>query len=176
MPKKECSASKFREGRYPGNSEELKKFLSRKSGSLRQLYEKTTDKAIKRNIKKFIDKISDVLELDYFDRGSIMTMEELIKVIKKERKKLSAEMNRLKSKLDVAEASCVEAFNEAGKYMANVYEDEYNTPEQEKLRALYDIYDSIKLEYESYERPWRIRWWLLGIINRPIGFFKNVNT
>lgn len=174
MPNRFYVGKAKRESNFSGNSEELEEYLERKRTSLKFLLKNTKNKEQMQRIKDFVDKIDDVLSLDYFYECDVMSMSELVKKIKNDRAELTIELKRLKPQLDKAENELRKIFEVAGRHMASVYEDEYDTRVQEKLRELYDDYDAIKLEYESYEDPLRVRWWLLGMISRPVGFFSKV--
>ncbi|MBQ9314033.1 MAG: hypothetical protein IJ220_03385 [Clostridia bacterium] len=169
------SAKKVSEVMFMGNSAELKQFISKKMKALNSLKVATKNGEVENKVCGLIYVCESVLELPYFKRGKVRSMPELIEATKQERQELQDLMESIKPDLESAKAEALEAFKAVGSYLANKYEDSYNSLEQIHARECIDEYQALQAEYEKAEEDAKTNWWLLGIIHRPTGFFAKVD-
>lgn len=175
MASKKDKLSAPRECMFLGNSKELKAYLITKKKVLtKALNSENFDHNKKSTLEAYIDMIEFMLELNFFYSRKIYTMPELIDAIKVERSELDEEMDNMKPVMDKARQMVDLAFENADRYMANKYEELYESEKQKVLRDSKTEYEIIEWEYEILEKRKRVLWWLLGVIHRPLGFFENV--
>lgn len=173
---KKSTAKKPAEVMFMGNSEELKQFINKKKNALISLNAETSDEELENRLCGMIYVCECVLDLSYFKRGKIKTMSELIELIKEDRAELKQCMEELQPDLEAAQKEAEEAFKAAGSYLANKFEDEYNSPSQERARECVDEFQILKYQYDKASEESKTKWWLLGIIHRPVGFFEKANV
>ena len=101
-------------------------------------------------------------------------MSEMIEEIKLERADVKAIAEELDKETAEAKKIADAAFKREKCYVANSFEDAYNTDGQKELRDLIAEYDVCQMELDSYKLQYRALWWLLGVIHRPVGFFEKV--
>lgn len=177
MAKKSKKPRTPKESIYWGDSKDLKYYLTTKRKSLvRILKEKKSELSDKQKLKlkKYIDLLEDILRLKYFDGRRHYTMSEMIEDIKLERADIKTIVEKLEEETAEAKKIADEVFKREKCYVANSFEDAYNTDGQKELRDLIAEYDACQMELDSYKLQCRALWWLLGVIHRPVGFFEKV--
>lgn len=177
MTKKSKKPQTPKEGLYMGNNKDLKYTLTTKRKAFIHALEERKDEFSenqKSKVKRYIDLLEDILRLKYFDGRRHYTMPEMIEDIKLERADLKALIEVLEEDTAVAKKAAEEAFKNEKCYVANSFEDAYNSEGQRELRDLIAEYDACRMELDMYKLECRALWWLLGIIHRPVGFFEKV--
>ena len=175
MSRKSSTTSTKKESRFIGDSKDLKMYLLQKKEMYRELLKGTKDKLYIKRIKERISLIEDMLDQKYFTEDEVYSMNELVEAIKRERADLYIEYKSMEPDLADAKKLAYDAFNTSGGYLANSYEKElYNSRQQVELRELIDEYQALEWEYEGLVKCWKVLWKLLGVINRPIGFFEKL--
>ena len=177
MTKKSKKPQAPREGLYMGDSKDLKYTLTTKRKAFIQTFEERKDEFSDKQrskVRKYIDLLEDILRLKYFDGRRHYTMPEMIEDIKLERADLKALIKPLEEETAAAKKLADEAFKREKCYVANSFEDAYNSEGQRELRDLIAEYDACRMELDMYKLECRALWWLLGIIHRPVGFFEKV--
>lgn len=177
MARKTTGVRSNKEVMFLGDNKELKYYLTAKRRTFEGILKerkKELSAQQKSSLKNKIDMIDDMLDQRYFTGRRHYTMQEMIDAIKDERAELDSVITPLEEEKDAAKMRADEAFKEEKNYLANSYEDMYDSEGQRRLRELIDEYDACSEELESYKRQWRALWWLLGVIHRPVGFFEKV--
>ena len=177
MAKKSKKPRTPKESIYWGDSKDLKYYLTTKRKSLARIWKEKKDELSnkqKSKLKKYIDLLEDILRLKYFDGRRHYTMSEMIEEIKLERADVKVIVEKLEKETAEAKKIADEAFKREKCYVANSFEDAYNTDGQKELRDLIAEYDVCQMELDSYKLQYRALWWLLGVIHRPVGFFEKV--
>lgn len=177
MTKKSKKPQAPKEGLYMGDSKDLKYTLTTKRKAFMQTFEERKDEFSdkqKSKVRRYIDLLEDILRLKYFDGRRHYTMPEMIEDIKLERADLKALIKPLEEETAAAKKAAEEAFKREKCYVANSFEDAYNSEGQRELRDLIAEYDACRMELDMYKLECRALWWLLGIIHRPVGFFEKV--
>ena len=175
--KKLITSRKPKESMYLGDNINLKYYLTTKRESLKSiLTEKKTELSDKQKSKlvRYIDLLEDMLRLKYFDGRRHYTMPEMIEEIKLERTDIKANVDKLEKEIVEAKKIADEAFKKEKCYVANSFEDTYNSDGQKELRSLIAEYEACKMELDSDRMYCKTLWWLLGVIHRPVGFFEKV--
>lgn len=166
-----------KEPMFLGDSRDLKYYLVSKNKVLKKIKKEREKELSSEQLKKisnYEEMIEDMLEQRMFSGRKIYQMPELIDEIKLEREELLTTISALKEKALKAKNLANEAFAREKKYLANKYEELYNTEGQEELRQLILEYEALMAELEEYQKDWKTLWWILGVIHRPIGFFEKV--
>lgn len=101
-------------------------------------------------------------------------MPEIIDEVKERRNSLKEGVASLEKEFETSKAKAYEAFKKAGKYMANEFEEAYNDELQINLRRAIEEYQADEFELSNMQEEIKVYWWLLGVINRPLGFFDKV--
>ena len=179
--KRQRSVAESRKNMFIGNSEELKSYLQQKRKKLEKMAEDTSSKEERERISRYVETITAVLKLKYFRYGKIRSMPELIETVKADRETLKSQLEDYKrqenEKIARLHVQVQQALRAAKGYIANEYEEEYHSIEQEALRDAYEEYQAVKYFYdcevEEQENAIKVLWWLLGIIHQPVDFFKN---
>ena len=162
---------------FLGTSRELYYYLCQKRAMLLQLLkDKRNDYTSeqRKKIKHYYDLIEDMLVQKYFTDGDVFSMREMIEMIKLERADLLCRLNELEIDVGIAKKLADAALAETHGYMAQQYEQEYDSYRQRALREAVDEYQALKHEYDAIVSDRKALHCLLGVINRPNGFFKNV--
>lgn len=164
-----------KEGKFIGDSKDLRIYLTKKVKVLRELLKDEKDKVRKKKIADRIELVEEMLDQKYFTEDRVYTMPELIEAIKLERALLYTEYKSMEPDLNEARKLAYDAFKKAGGYLANKFEDKnYNTKEQVEAREFINEYQFLEWEYEGLVHLWNMLWKLLGVINRPVGFFDKI--
>lgn len=179
MARKSKKTRTSQEKMYSGDSKDLKYYLMTKSKYYMYVLKARGDELSleqKMRIKGYVDLLDLVLRLEYFKSQRCYTMPELIENIKFERADIKGIIETLEKDAAEARKAADEALKRENSYIASSFEDAYDTDGQKELRALMTEYDACKMQLDEYKRDWKSLWWLLGIINRPVGFFADVIT
>ena len=166
-----------KEGLYMGDSKDLKYTLTTKRKAFMKTLEERKDEFSdkqKSKIKRYIDILEDMLRLKYFDGRRHYTLPEMIEDIRSERSRLKALIKPLEEDAAAAKKAAKEAFKSEKCYVANSFEDTYNSESQRELRSLIAEYDVCQRELDLCKLQCKALWWLLGVIHRPVGFFEKV--
>lgn len=177
MAKKKSDVKKVTEAMFLGDSRELKSYLLNKKKFFKDFLKDRKDELSENQsskIKGYIEAIDEMIDQKYFKGRRVYSMSDMIEEIKIERTDLAEEMKRLKEEVDIAKKRADEAFKAENSYLANKYEDSYNSSGQIELRMLIDEYQMLKYQYGVLEMCRKSLWWLLGVIHRPSGFFEKV--
>ena len=177
MAKKSTKPRAPKESMYFGDNKDLKYYLTEKRKNLMRILKEKRDELSdtqKSKLEKYIDLLEDILQLKYFDCRRHYTMPEMIQDIKLERADIKANEEKLEKKTDEAKKIADAAFRKEKCYVANPFEDIYDSDGQKELRSLIAEYEACKAELDLDKMHSKTLWWLLGIINRPTGFFAKV--
>lgn len=165
------------EAMFLGDSRDLKYYLVSKNKALKKILKERKGEFSKQQLDKisaYEEMIEYMLEQRVFNGRKTYQIPDLIDEIKLERADLQSAINALKEATEKAKKVAEEAFSRENKYLANAYEELYNTEGQQELRELIAEYEVCKVELEGYQKDWKALWWILGVIHRPIGFFSKI--
>lgn len=166
-----------KEAMFLGDSRDLKYYLVSKNKALHKIVKergKELSKDERKKISNYEEMIEAMLEQGIFSGRKVYQMPELIDEIKLEREDLQTAISILKEATSKAKNLADDAFVREKKYLANEYEELYNTEGQRELRQLILEYEATRAELEEYQKDWKTLWWILGVIHRPMGFFEKV--
>lgn len=165
------------EAMFWGDSRDLKHYLVSKRGALLEILNNKDDSISAEQhdkVKKYIEMIDDMLDECVLYFKECYSMDDMIKQIKLERYDLKNVMSRLEKELENAKSDVEDIFKREGSYVANKYEDAYNSFGQQALRNAIAEYEAIYFEYGEYKKELKVLWWMLGVIHRPVSFFEKV--
>lgn len=166
-----------KEAMFLGNSRDLKYYLVSKNRALEKILKERREELSKQQIDKissYEEMIECMLEQRVFNSRKVYQIPDLIDEIKLERAELQSIISVHKEATEKAKKIAEEAFLRENKYLANTYEELYNSEGQQELRDLITEYEVCRFELEEYQKDWKALWWILGVIHRPIGFFSKV--
>lgn len=161
--------------RFVGTTEELRSYIAFKKLELlkcKKSLSRTWDNREKiSKIESLMSICDSVASLPIF-KGKKMYMPELIEKVKNRRADYEKRIQETKAQVEFAQIMADRAYKEAGSFLSFENEDEYNSPEQVRARNMAIELETQKNNLKFLERENKKLWWLLGIINRPKGFFN----
>ena len=164
------------EDSFRGSPIEFKRFLQKKVNELEIVRTRTrTGKGFK-YVSEYIRFLYDILGLsiwDEFERDN--TIYAFKERIKSDYQLAKLEEHNAKEHYKVAEAEFLEIYNAEGR-ICGWYEERYDTLIQRELRDLKAEYDAALYICSMAILQRKILWYMLGILNRPEGFFDRVRN